>query len=233
MKNRKVRSLLAGTATVVFSFVTAGTLTACSLSFQGHGTSTSADITSEFAETFGETISVQIDSTDLGDEEAVRDLTQTIVSSAGDMSAQSGSPGDFTKASLVRVVDGDTIAVEIDGTEYKVRLIGVNTPESVAPGKYLEETGKENSAAGAAASDFTKDLLEDYDTVYLMKDVSDTDRYDRLLRYVWLEIPENACDITEISTKMLNGILLEQGYAEVAIYEPDTGYEDYFIEIAD
>ena len=131
---------------------------------------------------------------------------------------------EFQEASLVRVVDGDTLVVEIEGTDYKVRLIGVNTPESVAPESYQVE----NTEEGVLASDYVKTLLENTTTVYLEKDVSETDKYDRLLRYVWLEIPEDSENINEISTKMLNGILLLDKVAEVATYEPDVKYVEQF-----
>lgn len=131
-------------------------------------------------------------------------------------------------ATLVRVVDGDTIVVDIEGTETKVRLIGINTPESVASEEYLESTGKENTEEGKDASEWLKTFLTDYTTIYLQKDVSDVDKYGRSLRYVWVSIPKDTEDITEIRTKMLNGILIEQGIAEVATYTPDTHYADIF-----
>lgn len=144
----------------------------------------------------------------------------------------SESPEGFQPASLVRVVDGDTIAVDIAGDEYKVRLIGVDAPESVASGQYLEMTGKENTQDGELASDFVKELLAGTETVYLQKDVSDTDRYGRLLRYVWLEIPDDDRDIDEISAKMLNGILVREGIAVPAAYAPDTAHQADFEYLA-
>lgn len=143
-----------------------------------------------------------------------------------------GHSEGFQPATLVRVVDGDTIVVDISGDEYKVRLIGINAPESVAPDSYLEMTGKENTQEGEKASDFVKNLLAGTETVYLQKDVSDTDRYGRLLRYVWLEIPDDDKDIEEISSKMLNGILVREGIAEPAAYAPDTVHQADFEYLA-
>ena len=131
---------------------------------------------------------------------------------------------EFQEATLIRVVDGDTIIVSIDGKKSRVRLIGIDTPESVAP----ESSGKANTEEGVFASDYVKDLLADTTTVYLQKDVSDTDQYDRLLRYVWLKIPEDAYNVNEISTKMLNGILLLDKVAEPVTFEPDTSYKELF-----
>lgn len=140
---------------------------------------------------------------------------------------------EFQAVELVRVVDGDTIVVDISGEKTKVRLIGIDTPESVASSKYLEKTGKENTQEGEKASDYVKSLLACTGTVYLQKDVSDTDRYGRLLRYVWLEIPDDDKDIEEISTKMLNGILVWEGIAEPAAYAPDTAHQEDFEYLAD
>lgn len=133
----------------------------------------------------------------------------------------------FEEAKLIRVIDGDTIEVELNNTQYSVRLIGINTPESVAPDNYKTK----NSIEGTEASNTVKDILSDVKTVYLQKDVSDTDKYDRLLRYVWLEKPNDENDINEISTKMLNAILVNKGIAEIATYKPDTKYEWAFKEL--
>lgn len=79
-----------------------------------------------------------------------------------------------------RVVDGDTIVATKDGIDYTVRLIGVNTPESVDPRRPVECYGKE-------ASSYVNELLNDK-LVYLESDPTQTnvDRYGRLLRYVYL-----------------------------------------------
>lgn len=133
----------------------------------------------------------------------------------------------FEEAKLIRVIDGDTIEVELNNTQYSVRLIGINTPESVAPDNYKTK----NSIEGTEASNTAKDMLSGVETLYLQKDVSDTDKYDRLLRYVWLEKPNDENDINEISTKMLNAILVDKGIAEIATYKPDTKYEWAFKEL--
>lgn len=133
----------------------------------------------------------------------------------------------FEEAKLIRVIDGDTIEVELNNTQYSVRLIGINTPESVAPDNYKTK----NSIEGTEASNTVKDMLSDIETIYLQKDISDTDKYNRLLRYVWLERPTDENDIDEISTKMLNAILVNKGIAEIATYKPDTKYEWAFKEL--
>ncbi|MEH7125949.1 thermonuclease family protein [Bacillus sp. JJ1773] len=119
---------------------------------------------------------------------------------------------------ISRVVDGDTFETS-DGR--KVRLVGVNTPESTTK---TEEYGKE-------ASNYTTSKLEGKQ-VYLQKDVSDTDRYTRFLRIVWLDIPTNDMDENEIRTKMFNADLVLNGYAEPSTYPPDVKYSDYFVKFA-
>lgn len=121
-------------------------------------------------------------------------------------------------ATVSDVVDGDTITLS-DGS--KVRLIGVNTPEST---NKTEEYGKE-------ASDYTTTALKGK-TVYLQKDVSETDRYGRLLRLVWLDIPTNVNDENEIRGKMFNAKLVLDGYAEPSTYDPDVTYSEYFKDFA-
>lgn len=128
----------------------------------------------------------------------------------------------FQPATLIRVVDGDTIIVSIDGEEYRVRLIGVDTPESVHP------DSSRNTEEGMLASDYTKNLLKNTEMLYLQKDISNTDKYGRLLRYVWLEIPEDDSNINEIASKMLNGILLLDHVAEPKMYKPDVMHADDF-----
>lgn len=124
----------------------------------------------------------------------------------------------LTAATVSRVVDGDTIVLS-DGS--KVRLIGVNTPESTTR---TEVYGKE-------ASNYTKSIL-DGKQIWLQRDVSETDRYGRLLRIVWLDVPTNDTDENEIRTKMFNAHLVLEGYAEPSTYPPDVKYSDFFVKFA-
>jgi endonuclease YncB( thermonuclease family) len=113
-----------------------------------------------------------------------------------------------------RVVDGDTI--ELSSGE-KVRLIGINTPETHHPTRGVECFGKEAEA-------YTRQLLEGHQ-VRLEKDVSETDRYGRLLRVVYL-VPES----TLAAELFVNKHLVEEGYALVDTYPPDVKYKDIFLE---
>lgn len=130
---------------------------------------------------------------------------------------------DLEVATVERVVDGDTIEVKIDGEKFKVRLIGVDTPETKHPRKPVEPYGKE-------ASEYTKKKLEGK-KVYLEKDVSDTDRYNRLLRYVWLTKPDKDADITEDMLKdNFNLTLVKEGYGKASTFPPDVKYADIIKE---
>ena len=131
-------------------------------------------------------------------------------------SAKKDEPVDeIAKIRLIRVVDGDTLLAELDGQETYVRLIGVNTPESVASEEYLEKTGKENTEEGKAASNFVRELLSGTEWLYLEYDEEKKDQYDRTLGYVWLSE-----DRTDISN-MLNARLIMEGHAETMTIRPN------------
>lgn len=115
-------------------------------------------------------------------------------------------------ARVVRVVDGDTIIVRIDGHDYRLRYIGVDTPETVHPELPVEWMGPEATAANKA--------LVGGKTVYLEKDISEVDQYDRLLRYVFLE-----------DGTFVNAELVRLGYAQVSTYPPDVKYVDLYLEM--
>lgn len=120
-------------------------------------------------------------------------------------------PALITEAKVIRVIDGDTIEVDIDGKSYKVRYIGIDTPETVHPTRGEEPYGKEACAKN-------RELVEGK-VVRLEKDVSETDKYDRLLRYVW------------VSDLMVNAELVRLGYAQVTTYPPDVKYQDLFLKL--
>jgi micrococcal nuclease len=134
-------------------------------------------------------------------------------------------PGGYEEGTVVRAVDGDTIVVHITGRnegpdvgaaqvgqDYRVRLIGIDTPESVKPDSPVECFGKEASYA-------TKALLEGKD-VRLVKDVEETDQYDRLLRYVYF------------GDEMANARLVANGYAFSYTYPPNVRHADLFVQLA-
>lgn len=106
------------------------------------------------------------------------------------------------KVLVLRVVDGDTIVIE--GNK-KLRYIGMNAPESVDPRRPVQCYGEE-------ASKRNKELVEGK-TITLEKDVSETDKYGRLLRYVYL------------NGVMINKQLVEEGYALASSYPPDIKHQ--------
>jgi len=117
-------------------------------------------------------------------------------------------PPDLTPAHVVQVVDGDTIKVEMGGKIYTVRYIGIDTPETVHPTRPVECYGRE-------ASRRNRELVAGK-VVGLEKDVSETDRYGRLLRYVWAD------------GLLVNAVLVAEGYAHAVTYPPDVKYADLF-----
>jgi len=120
---------------------------------------------------------------------------------------------DRTKCELLRVVDGDTLVVIYDSQETKVRLIGVDAPESVNPDE------SKNNIFGNIASDYTKEILSDIQYIYLEFDIEKRDDYGRLLAYAY---------ITESSNfeNSLNYVLVEDGYAINKDYPPNLKYAD-------
>lgn len=117
-------------------------------------------------------------------------------------------------AEFVRVVDGDTIVVILDGEEQTVRLIGINAPESVHPDE------SRNTPEGHVASDYVSELMDGIDVVYLEFDQEMYDSYDRLLAYVYY--------YDEDELIMLNKKILDEGYAEPLIIAPNTRYAKLF-----
>ena len=139
--------------------------------------------------------------------------------------AEAALPEGWEQVTLLRVVDGDTIQVDREGEACKVRLIGVDTPESV----HADQS--KNTPAGEAASAYTKEQLPEGMTLYLEKDVSDTDKYGRLLRFVWTEIPADAADEQEICEKMFNARLLGEGYATTYMKGSDKRHRELFLQL--
>ncbi|MBP6087029.1 MAG: thermonuclease family protein [Pelolinea sp.] len=111
----------------------------------------------------------------------------------------------FETGYVVRVIDGDSIEVKVDGKNYEVRYIGVNAPEYES---------KERDCAILSKQENEKLLLGK--KVYLFKDVSETDKFGRLLRYVFTD------------TAFVNLELVRNGYAEVKLYPPDVSCHDLF-----
>lgn len=125
--------------------------------------------------------------------------------------------GPLVPAKVVKVIDGDTIEVRLDDSDYLITYLGIDAPETLGNAKPGDILGDGSFAAKASQRD--KELVGGQ-TVYLEKDVSETDGRDGLLRYVWLE-----------DGKMVNSVLVAEGYARAAILPPDTLYADQLLEL--
>jgi micrococcal nuclease len=118
-----------------------------------------------------------------------------------------GSGPSGEQGRVVSVIDGDTIDVLLNGETMRVRYVGMNTPERDEP--CYSEARRANA-----------DLVSNQ-TVTLVKDVSETDRFGRLLRYIY------------VGDLFVNARLVEQGYAEVVSYPPDNAHFNQFRQLED
>ncbi|GGE70011.1 thermonuclease family protein [Priestia taiwanensis] len=118
------------------------------------------------------------------------------------------------QAEVIRNIDGDTLKVRLtNGKEENVRFLLVDTPETKHPKLGVQPFGPEASA-------FTKRIAPTGKKITLELDVSEREKYGRLLAYVWVD------------GQLLNRMLIEQGLARVGyIYVPNTKYVDYLKEI--
>lgn len=116
--------------------------------------------------------------------------------------ASGGAPQSGETARVVHVIDGDTVDVELNGEQVRVRYIGVNTPERDQPCYGDARTVNDDLVYG--------------ETVTLVRDTSDTDQYGRLLRYIY------------VGDTFVNEKLVRDGWAEVVVYPPDDQYANEF-----
>jgi micrococcal nuclease len=128
----------------------------------------------------------------------------------GNPGPPTGSPADTR--TVLRVVDGDTLIVE---PKERIRLIGVDAPESVAPARPVECMARE-------ASRFLSELLPKGTAVQLEYDVERLDRYGRTLAYVWVN-----------STGLfVNAELIRRGFAQPLTIPPNVAHADRFADLA-
>ncbi len=123
-------------------------------------------------------------------------------------------PPGAIAAKVERVVDGDTFIAVIDGRHERIRLIGVDTPETVDPDRPVQPYGKQ-------ASNFAKHMLTGR-TVRMVGDVEPRDKYGRLLAYVWLS-----------DGTFWNALLAAEGYAQLITIPPDVTYASLFRSLVD
>ena len=120
-----------------------------------------------------------------------------------------------SNAVVLDVVDGDTVDLDIDGTVERVRLIGIDTPETVKPNTPVQCYGPEASA-------YTKSILPASTPVRLERDAEARDAYGRLLGYVY-----RATDGMFVNLAIVAG-----GYARPFPFEPNTTHADRFADAA-
>lgn len=121
---------------------------------------------------------------------------------------------NLKQAHITKVVDGDTVYTD---KGKKIRIIGLNAPE-----RDKEELAEE-------ARERAEDLLL-YKVVYLEEDIEKKDKYDRNLRYVWIEKP-NSFTYEEIKEKNFSAILISEGLAKPYTFKPNTKYSDVFLKL--
>jgi micrococcal nuclease len=129
----------------------------------------------------------------------------------GSSTARAAAAAPAGSATVSRVIDGDTIVVDLGGRQERVRLIGIDTPETVSPVKPVQCYGKQ-------ASNHTKALLPRGTAVRLVRDVDGRDVYGRLLAYVY----------RRADGLFVNLELAADGYASLLTYPPNVAHVDQF-----
>ncbi|MBX7152326.1 thermonuclease family protein [bacterium] len=130
---------------------------------------------------------------------------------------------DSSQTQIIKIIDGDTFVIRYEGKEEKIRLIGIDTPESKAnikAGKDASRSGKDVEtivAQGQSAKRFVETLIEPGSSVRVELDVQHRDKYGRLLGYLYLD-----------DGKMLNEEIIKAGYASPMTYPPNVRYEKRF-----
>jgi micrococcal nuclease len=129
-------------------------------------------------------------------------------------------PAASETATVARCVDGDTLIAVLQESKETIRLVGVDTPESVHPRKPVEYFGR-------AASAFTKKLLQPGDAIKLSYDENERGKYGRLLAYVWFEAESGGQRFWVLH----NLVLILNGYGKAyTIFPFRRDYMDVFVE---
>ena len=134
---------------------------------------------------------------------------------SGARSSKATAPSSDGGATVERVVDGDTIIVHVGGRRERVRLIGIDTPESVKPNTPVQ-------CFAVEASNRTKSLLHPGTAVRLVGDVDQRDQYKRLLAYVY-RTNDNL---------FVNLALVRDGYAVPYTFPPNVAHTSEFVAAA-
>jgi micrococcal nuclease len=133
-------------------------------------------------------------------------ISTSVLTTGSSFACINATPARTTSGVVTKVVDGDTIHVRIDGVDYTVRYIGINTPEP-----------EKNEWMSSEATTRNKELVAGKNVI-LVKDVRETDRYGRLLRFVF------------VGSVLVNYDLVREGYAQATPYPPDISCKQTFSE---
>lgn len=128
-----------------------------------------------------------------------------LILAACSLEPEAPTAGDGEVGWVLTVIDGDTIDVDLNDETVRVRYVGVNTPER-------------DEVCYSDATRANRALVE-RQTVRLVADVSDTDRFGRLLRYVY------------VGDTFVNQQLVAEGWGEAVRYDPDVRYYDQFVQL--
>ena len=143
-------------------------------------------------------------------------LVGLLVACSDDSTAAPDPTGALiANATVIYVSDGDTIGIEIDGVEERVRLIGIDTPETKKPNTPIECFGPE-------ATDFTESLLPKGTPLHVQRDVEARDVYGRLLAYVY----------RSDDGMFINLEIAARGYARPLTIPPNVAHADDFVVAA-
>jgi micrococcal nuclease len=141
------------------------------------------------------------------------DYQQEVLSVKETLTIATKKPEELSKlqsGTVTEVLDGDTIKVNISGKDYTVRYIGIDTPE-------IAHNSKETDQFYGQEAKSLNSWLVLNKTIFLEKDVSETDRYGRLLRYIYLN-----------DGTMVNYLIIRLGYAKQLTYQPDVKNAELF-----
>ncbi len=126
---------------------------------------------------------------------------------------------------VTQIVDGDTLTIQHNGRNEKIRLIGIDAPESSINNKTKKDAARGNgdidtiTKMGKEATRFVKKIVKPGDPVTIEFDKQSRDKYGRLLGYVYLS-----------NGKMLNEEIVKAGYANLLTYPPNVKYQDRFLK---
>lgn len=156
---------------------------------------------------------------------AVDTATEAIGDALTDSDESTSEDNSFTECTFVRAKDGDTIVVTINGEETTIRMIGINTPESVSSDE------SKNCEEGEEASAYTKSLLTKGDTLYLEYDEDCYDDYGRTLAYVWLSSDVDTTSYEDFCTYNVGALIMQNTYCEAVYYEPNGKYKTWYEQL--